>query len=296
MASVTGFNPFGTTNAAGLFATTSDGYTQGVAHDSPAVRFALAGGFIASAETLPMYGGIAISESLSASTSNGHLGNSISRAALNANITGFTVFNQGHNAINWPQSQVPTLQSGMTAMFYRLGSGARIPVACDPGLIGLDGGLITQQVSWDFNNQRLQAYVASAATVSVTSMTATYSASLGGETVAIVCAAASDVQAVGDAINISGATNAGTGGNTVVNGNFIVTAFTDNENFSIFIPTANTGVITTIAGTIVLNQGIGALACKILNVAVGNSRTVVWDPVNLVANWNNAGTCALIQI
>lgn len=296
MTTVSGFNPFGTTNAPGMFGTTSDGYTQGVAHDDPAVRFALAGGVLATTETLPMWGGIAISESLSSSTSNGHQGNTISRSALNANITGFSVFNQGHNAINWPQSQVPTVQSGMMVPFYRLGSGARIPVACDPGLVGLDGGLISQQVSWDFNNQRLQKYVASAATVSVTSMTATFSSVLGGETVVIVCAAASDVQAIGDAVNISGATNAGTGGNSIVNGNFIVTAFTDNQNFSIFIPTADTGVITTIAGTIVLNQGIGALACKILNIALGNSRIVSWDPVNLVANWNNAGACALLQI
>jgi hypothetical protein len=296
MSTITGFNPMSTTNAAGGFRTQSDGYTQGVAHDDPAARYALAGGYLAATETLPMYGGVAISETVSSTIANGHMGNAISRATLVANVTGFSVFNQSHNGINWPQSRVPTIQSNMSVNFYRLGSGARIPVACDPGLVSANGQLITQQVSWDFNNQRLQAYVASAATVSVTSMTATYSATLGGETVAIVCAAASDVQAVGDAINISGATNAGTGGNSVVNGNFIVTDFTDNQNFSIFIPTANTGVITTIAGTIVLNQGIGALPVQVLNVAVGNSRTVVWDPVNLTANWNNAGAVALILI
>jgi hypothetical protein len=296
MGSITGFNPMATTNANGLFGVQSDGYTQGVAHDSPATRFALAGGYLASTETLPMWGGVAISESLSPATSNGHMGNAISRATLVANITGFSVFNQGHNGINWPQSQVPTIQSGMTSMFYRLGSGARIAVACDPSLVGIDGGLITQNVSWDFNNQRLQQYVAATPTVAVTSMTPTYSAVLGGETIAIVCTAPSDVSGVGDAINISGATNAGTGGNTVVNGNFVVTAFTDNQNFSIFVPTANTGVITTVAGTILLNQGVGAVPCKVLNISTGNSLTVLWDPVALTANWNNSGSCALIQI
>lgn len=295
MTTTVSFNPMATTTAAGLFGTSSDGYTQGVAMDDPASRYWLSGGYLAATETLPMWGGVAISESLSPASSNGHLGNSITRASLVGNITGFSVFNQSHNGINWPQSQVPTIQSGMSLNFYRFGSNARIPVACDPGLVGIDGGLITQQVSWDFNNQRLQAYVPSAATVSVTSMTPTFQAG-AGELIAIVTAAASDVQAVGDAINISGATNTGTGGNSIVNGNFTVVAFTDNQHFSIFIPTAADTVIGTIGGTILLNQGIGALPCKILNIALGNSRTVVWDPVALTANWNNTGAVALIQI
>lgn len=295
MASNISFNPFLTTNALGSFSTQSDGFIQGVAMDDPSTRNNLSGGPLASTETLPMWGGIAIQELLP-STGDTSLGNQVARATLVGNVTGFSVNNQAHNWVTTPQSNAPTAAAGMSVPFHRLGSGARIAVACDPGLVSLNGGLITQQVSWDFNNQRLQPYVASTATVSVTSMTATYSATLGGETVVIVCAAASDVQAVGDAINISGATNAGTGGNTVVNGNFIVTAFTDNQNFSIFIPTANTGVITTIAGTIVLNQGIGALPVKVLAVQVGNCKTVTYDPVNNYANWNPSGSCALILI
>jgi len=33
-----------------------------------------------------------------------------------------------------------------------------------------------------------------------------------------------------------------------------------------------------------------------LRVQSGNSKTVVWDPVNNVATWNNSGSAALILI
>ena len=293
MSSNISFNPFLTTNALGSFSAQSEGYVQGVAMDDPAIRNALAGGYLATAETLPMWGGVAIGESLSPASSNGVLGNSLARSTSIATITGFSVFNQAHNWVTSPQSQVPTAGAGMTIPFYRLGSRARIAVACDPSLVALDGGLVTQQVSWDFNNSRLQAYDAATATVSVTSMTATTAGGLA--TIAIVAAAATLVGAVGDAINISGAVNAGTAGNAAVNGNFLVTAFTDSTHFSIQVP-ATTGAITTITGTIVLNQGIGALPCQILNINVGNSKIVAYDAINNVANWLNTGTCALIQI
>lgn len=295
MATITGFNPFGTTNAGGFFGVFSDGFTQGVAHDDPASRFWLSGGYLASTETLPMWGGVAISEYVPPQTNPyGHAGGSIGRATSAAGITGFSVFNQSHNGINWPQSQVPTIQNGMSVNFYRLGSNARIPVACDPSLVSLDGGLITQQVSWDFNNQRLQPYDASSATYAVTSITSSYSATTGLYTFAVVMAVPSLVGAVGDTINISGVTGTG---NALVNGNQTVTSFTDNEHFSFQIAAASGAIATgALSGTIVLNAGTGLLPCKILMLQVGNSRTVAWNPVTLTANWNNSDTCALIQI
>ncbi|MBV8060476.1 MAG: hypothetical protein JO253_02980 [Alphaproteobacteria bacterium] len=297
VANVAGFNPMLTTNAAGSFNIQTDGYVQGVAMDEPSIRNTLAGGILASTETLPMWGGVAISESLLADASGGNvMGNSITRAASVGNITGFSVFNQAFNAINNPQSKVPTLGSGMTTHFHRLGSGARIAVACDPSLVSLNGGLVTQQVSWDFNNQLLQPYVASTPTVTISSMTPTFNASTGVWTIAVVTAAAADVGAVGDAINISGATNSGTAGNSVVNGNFIVSAFTDNQHFSFQVSGLNSGSIGTIAGSPVLNQGVGALNVRILNVNQGNSLTVSYNPNTNFANWNPNGSCALILI
>jgi len=284
-------NPFATTNKPGTFSIQSDGYIQGQTMSDPSVRNELAGGILASTETLPMWGGVAIFENINASSV---LGGNVGRAVNNAGITGFSVSDQAFAWVNTPQSPVPLCLSGVTVPFYRLGSGARIPLAIDPSLISLSGGLITQQVSWDFNNQRIVAYDASTATISVTSLTATYAN--GVATIAVVCAAASNVGAVGDAFNISGAVNAGTGGNSIVNGNFLVTSFTDNEHFSYQVPVSGSGVITTITGTIVLNQGTGALAVDILDIQQGNSMIVVYNPVTGFATWNPSGTCALVKI
>ena len=286
-------NPMQTTNASGLFGVTSDGFTQGVAHDDPAVRFQLAGGYLATSETLPMWGGVAISETLPLVTSNGNLGNSITRAANNAGITGFSVFNQSHNAINTPQSPVPLLSGNMTVNFYRLGSLARIPLAADPSLVAsLASGLVNQQVSWDFNNQRLQPYDAATSTYAVTSITSSYANGL--YTMVVVMAVASLVGAVGDTINISGVTGTGA---ALVNGNQTVTAFTDNQHFT-FTVAAGAGAIATgaLTGTIVLNAGTGALACKILQLGQGNSRTVSYNTVTQQATWVNNGSCILVQI
>ena len=288
-------NPMQTTNASGLFGVTSDGFTQGVAHDDPAVRFQLAGGYLAPSETLPMWAGVAISETLPLVTSNGNLGNSITRAANNAGITGFSVFNQSHNAINTPQSPVPLLAGNMTVNFYRLGTLARIPLAADPSLVAsLASGLVNQQVSWDFNNQRLQAYDASTATYSVTSITSSYSSTTGLYTMVVVMAVASLVGAVGDTINISGVTGTGA---ALVNGNQTVTAYTDNQHFTFTVAAASGAIATgALTGTIVLNAGTGALACKILQLGQANSRTVSYNTVTQQATWVNNGSCILVQI
>lgn len=297
MSTTLGFNPMQVTNASGFFGVQSDGFTQGVAHDDPAVRYQLAGGFLASSETLPMWGGVGITESLNASGSNGHYGNSITRATTTAGITGFSVFNQGHNWINSPENQVPIAGVGQSVNFYRLGSLARIPLAADPSLVAsLYSDPITQQVTWDINNQRLVAYDSGTSTVSVSSLTASWSSTTNLFTMTVVCGAASNVGAVGDTINISGVTNTGTGGAAFINGNWTVTAFTDNEHFQFQIPGTSSGQIGTIGGTIVLNQNTGALACKILQLGIGNSRIVTWNSQTSFANWSNSGSCILVQI
>lgn len=293
MSNFVSFNPMLTTNAAGSFSVQSEGYVQGTALDDPAIRYQLANGVLAQTESLPMWGGVAIYEDMPNPGFGNVTGPTVGRATATANLTGFSVFNQGHAMINWPQNKVPIVGQGGTVPFFRLGTNARIPVACDPSLVSLQGGLINQQVSWDFNNQVLQPYDASTATVSITSQTASFAS--GVWTVAVVTAAASLVGAVGDSINISGATNSGTGGASLVNGNQIVTSFTDNQHFSYQV-TAPAGAIGTIAGTQVLNQGTGALNVKVLEINQGNSKVVVWNQSLLTANWNLTGTVALIQI
>src|SRR5512135_262017 len=98
MANSITIQPMSTTNGLGTFYVQSEGLMQGTVFDDPAVRFFLATGYLASTETLPMWGGIAITENISALTPPA-IGNSIVRATAVANITGFSTYNQGSAAI-----------------------------------------------------------------------------------------------------------------------------------------------------------------------------------------------------
>ena len=176
------FNPLLQTNAAGMFTIESDGFVVGTAMPDPAARFALSGGWLAAAETLPMFGGVAINESIPqerppVSRTDVALGGIIARATTLAagagTTTGFSVFDQNYAAVNTPQSPVPSVGSGGLVNFYRLGSGARVALAIDPALITLEGGLITQQVSWDFSAQRIIAFATTALAVKILSVKAT---------------------------------------------------------------------------------------------------------------------------
>jgi len=294
MALNTPFYPYATTNASGSFSVQSAGYVQGVYMDDPAIRYALSMGTISASATGPIWGGMAISESVAPATGYDRTqGGTLVAATSIATLTGFSVFNNAYSWPGSPQSPVPTAgATGMTVPFFRMGSGARIAVAMDPSLVSVDGGLITQNVSFDFNNQVLQPYDASTATYAVTSATSAFAS--GVYTIAIVMTAASPVAGVGDFINISGVTGTGA---SLVNGNQVVTAFTDNQHFSIQI-TAASGAIATgaLTGTIVLNYGTGILPVKILDVNAGNSMTVAYNSLTGAATWNRSGYAALIQI
>lgn len=287
------FNPYGTTNAQGSFSVQSAGYVQGVYQDEPAIRNALAVGSLSAAATVPLWGGVPISESIASSTADATLGGSIIQAASVANITGWSVFNNAYSMVGSPTSPVPlAVNAGASVAFFRSGCGIRIPVAMDPSLVSLDGGLITQNVSWDFNNQILQPYDASTTTYAVTSMTSSFAS--GVYTIAVVMAVPSLVGAVGDSINISGVTGTGA---ALVNGNQVVTAFTDASHFSFQVTAAVNAIATgALTGTILLNAGTVALPVKILGISAGNSMTVNYNPATGAATWNRSGYAALIQI
>lgn len=299
MVAVLTFNPWITTSASGSFNTTAAGFVQGMALDQPSVRYALNSGVLASAETLPMWGGVGITENIPGATPGpaNVLGGLIGRATTetatsSGGLTGFSVFDQNYAAVNNPQSPVPLIGSGGQVNFYRLGSGARIPVGVDPSLVSLQGSVISSQVSWDFNNQVLQPYDASTATYSLTSITSSFAS--GVYTMVVVAAVATPVAGVGDLINVSGVTGTGA---ALVNGNHVVTAFIDNQHFTFQI-TAASGAIATgaLSGTLVLNYGTGALNVKILEFQIGNSMTVQYDTVTGFATWNRSGSVAIILI
>jgi len=166
------FNPYVQTTAAGMFNIESDGFIVGTAMPDPATRFALAGGWLATTETLPMFGGIGITENVPqerppVTRADVALGGIVGRASAYTNLTGFSVFDQNYAAVNTPQSPVPVVGSGGLVNFYRLGSRARIALQIDPTLVTLEGGIITAQVSWDFTNSKIIAFATTALPVKV---------------------------------------------------------------------------------------------------------------------------------
>lgn len=156
------FNPNATTVASGLFLVSAEGSYPGIYVDDPGTRWQLAGGVLASSETVPMWGGVGICESIPTGGFS-QLGSQITRAADAAHLTGFSVFNQNGAALSSPQSTVPLTLTGGQVNFFRFGSGARIWLPIDPALVSLDGGLVTQAVEWDYTNQKIIAHGAGTA-------------------------------------------------------------------------------------------------------------------------------------
>lgn len=291
------FNPYITTNAAGSFNISTTGFIAGMLLDNPVELFKIAGGIVASTETIPMWGGIAITESIptpgySPTRQMDSLGGLLTRATSESNLTGFTVFNQSQSLITTPQSPVPQAGSGNSINQVRLGSNVRLAVACDASLASIEGDPINQQVSWDFNAQALTAF--DSATSNVTINTLTWANTNGGR-LTLVTAAATLVGAVGDYVTISGATNTGTGGVAAINSTFQVDTFTDNEHFTLAAPAA-AGVYGTLAGSPVVVEGTGALACKVLQFNFGNSMAPVYNPLTGFVNWNRNASTAIILI
>ena len=292
------FNPTVTTNAAGSFGVSSDGWMQGTFVDDPAIRNELVTGYVEPNETLPMWGGIAISDFVppgaSGTTTNMDfsMGPALKRATSvtapttgqsnNGQVTGITVFNQAHNMIQSPQSPVPVALLNNTISFFRMGSGARIAVAVDPALINLEAYLTTSLVSWDYVAQMLIPYNAA---YNANVITAASWASTSGGQVTFTTTTNHGV-AVGADFEITGMTPAG------YNGRFIAVAGTATNSLVAAL-TANPGA-STVQGTLV--AGGGALPCKVIEVQKANSMTVNYNATTGAATWNRSGSTAIILI
>lgn len=285
------FNPILTTNASGSFSSATDGYIAGTFMDDPAIRNELAGGIIASTETKPMWGGIGISENVIGSSQSPQLGGNITRAAnLTANtagkLTGFSVFNQAHDWLNYPQSPVPTGSAGMGVKFFRLGSLARIVVAADPALASLRNALIEPLVSWDFVNQLLVPYLGT-----LTISSGTY---VSGTGVVTLTMSAPITFNPGDAVVVSGLT--GTGAYASLNGTFTALAGTTGSTI-VYNAGAGAGAATITGGSVTLGSGSDvALPVKVLDIDVGNSMVPSYDPVTGFVTWNRSGSAAVILL
>ena len=293
------FNPYAQTTFSGSFNTSANGLVAGTAYPDPASRFYLSGGVLASTETLPIWGGVGISESVSVPgvtdillsgtpAPSSDLGTVITRAttvtAGTGGLTGFSVFDQAHSWITTPQSQVPTAGVGGLVNFYRLGSNIRVAVAIDPVLADLAGGSISGPVSWDFSQQRLIPYVAA---YPANVITAASWASTSGGTATLTTTTAHGVT-VGSDFTISGITPA------AYNGTFTAITGTTGSTLKYLLPEASTPGAGTAFGTLV--AGGGALSVQVLELQIGNSMVPVYDPVKNVVNWNRSGSAAIIKL
>lgn len=277
------FNPYITTNGRGSFSIQSDGFVQGAAMDDPAARFSLAGGVLALTETLPMWGGCAIYETTVGGVQVAGadtLGGVVGRATSLATIAGFSCINQAHSWISSPQSEAPVGLSGMSVNFHRLGSGARIALAVDPAMVaGMQGGFTNQQVSWDFNAQRIVPFAPVAANENITAITWA-----GG--VATVTTAAAHGYTTGDDVTIAGAVPAG------FNGDYPIASTPTTTTFTYALPN-NPGTETT-PGVVV--AGGGLLPVKLLDINVGNSKVITYDAVNNAVHWTSSGSAVLVLL
>jgi hypothetical protein len=153
------FNPMATTNAGGLFNVNSNGYTQGDAQDDPAIKFKLAGGVYAAANTTPIWGGMPMTEYVATVTSSSVPGTGVLGPQLLAATSGETdiscwcVVNQAFAGLTTPQSPAQTYGPGMSVNFYRNGSGARIPLRLNPAAVSaIEGGAVNVQFYWNWAN------------------------------------------------------------------------------------------------------------------------------------------------
>ena len=298
--------PYATTNAAGQFQVQSDGFIQGMAIADPVARFNLATGVLASTETLPMWGGVGITENIPPAsttapngatlTNDGSLGGTIARATtISATgaagaLTGFSVSDQAYAWITTPQNTAPIMTVGGVVPYYRFRSGARLVVACAPSLVNLDGSPISQQVSWDFTAQQLIPF--SAAYPQTTITNAVWASTSGGR---ITYTVSTDLTAdidVGDYINVSGIIS--TGGTGVgLNGNFQVVSISST---TIVVTDAQASSPGTYSSGGIVVAGGGAVPCSVLQTQAAGNKTIVYNSTTGTVNYQNSGACAVILL
>jgi hypothetical protein len=160
MSGTISFNPYLTNQPANSFLAPTQGYVSGTALDDPSVRMELMGGTVNTGESIVMWGGVPISETINQTgTGSDLLGPTLKRATSTANTTGFSVFNQAGSMVQVPGASVPVAAVGNYIPFFRLYSGIRLVVNCDPAIVAaITAGttlINTEVLYWDVTNYRI---------------------------------------------------------------------------------------------------------------------------------------------
>lgn len=133
------FNPFKTQGAPkGMFNVESRGLTQGDAQDDPAIRLQLCSGSLVDNLDAPVWGGIGVVECVSTVGTNVS-GSTIKKATASI-CNAFTVFNQAFHGVTTASSPVPLYLAGGSVHYYRVGSGARLPLPVSATVAALATG------------------------------------------------------------------------------------------------------------------------------------------------------------
>jgi hypothetical protein len=132
---------------------TNNRWIQGLTKDDWASRAWLRSGIIGG--TVSLWGGIAVAVNTPSATPNNRQGDEIVPATT-TQMNGFTVYDQGINAIQTPGSQVPTFPAGFNVPYYLFGSNARVPVPLASGVLAsLENVDISGTFYWDTANYNL---------------------------------------------------------------------------------------------------------------------------------------------
>lgn len=159
------YNPAQVTNAPSTFYATSDGAIQGFYQDDPAVRPQLRSGLVAPSQTTPLWGGMGVQVALpNLAVEAGSFKALLALATSQANLIGFTVWNQSLAVILNPSASTPVPQAGAgtgtlpggAINFFLFGSDVSIWVQCSSAVAtAIKGGAWNQALYWDYTNQVL---------------------------------------------------------------------------------------------------------------------------------------------
>lgn len=156
-------NPYVSGNFSGTFVADSRGFVQGGYAADSVAKTKLVAAKLASTETLPMWGGIPVTEKMSADPNSI---NTVARATAYANVTGFAVNAQTYTALVTTDNTVPVSPVGTDVQIFRLGEKVRIYVPIDPAL-DLTTLAIGTAVSYDFTAGEIIAFDTTALPVKV---------------------------------------------------------------------------------------------------------------------------------
>ncbi|GAB7412105.1 MULTISPECIES: hypothetical protein [Enterobacter] len=152
------FDPFKTQGSpTGMFNVESRGLVQGDAQDDPAIRLQLSSGTWSGAD--PVWAGVGAMECIATDAAN--IAGSNMKPATAAVCNAFIVSNQAYHGIITAGNNVPLYVGNGSVHYYRVGSGARIPLPVSAAVAALatgDDAVGADGFVWDLTNNVIDVY------------------------------------------------------------------------------------------------------------------------------------------